>query len=71
MSKDVVAFVIGIHEVKKGTGWWVMEFEKGTGRVETVRLSKKEQVKWKGLSKNSEQVITCIKVGHNKDIIRI
>ena len=24
----------------------------------------------KGPSKNSEQVITCIKVGHNKDIIR-
>ena len=46
MSKDVVAFVIGIHEVKKGTGW-----------VETVRLSKKEQA----------EIGNRTKVGHNKD----
>ena len=43
MSKDVVAFVIGIHEVKKGTGYERWSVRKGTGRVETVRLSKKEQ----------------------------
>ena len=49
MSKDVVAFVIGIHEVKKGTGW-----------VETVRLSKKEQA----------EIGNRTKVGNNKDIIR-
>ena len=35
-----------------------------------MEAKKRNKLSKKGLSKNSEQVITCIKVGHNKDIIR-
>ena len=40
------------------------------GKNLEVELETDTSLVRKGTSKNSEQVITCIKVGNNKDIIR-
>ena len=40
------------------------------GKKRNKLSPKRNKLSKKGTSKNSEQVITCIKVGHNKDIIR-